>query len=269
MGVKEINSRYRVKSSLGKLNNSKQGNFKFKSISESTHKFDEKKYRRLYTLGRDNSGKTYDDYLEFVQSEFGGYLDPQTLHFIDIAKNADDFVKMIRPFKENVAIRGLSGSECLPKKPGAKNEVIKRRISKILAESVDPNDIDKMVRGYLYAALFTSDDDNDIPLERSYDVSDIDVDDRRRVEADCKVFLATITSAGLLDDYVRAYNDDMSTAMDQLGHDFWMTRNGHGVGFWDRTELRDDDLGEKLTKIADKFGEQYLYVGDDDVLYIQ
>lgn len=31
----------------------------------------------------------------------------------------------------------------------------------------------------------------------------------------------------------------------QLGHDLWFTRNGHGVGFWDRPEI----YGETNAKI--------------------
>ena len=50
----------------------------------------------------------------------------------------------------------------------------------------------------------------------------------------------------------------------QAGHDFWLTRNHHGVGFWDR------DLGsrgEALTKFADAYGETSIYRGDDGKLY--
>jgi hypothetical protein len=27
---------------------------------------------------------------------------------------------------------------------------------------------------------------------------------------------------------------------EQLGHDLWLTRNGHGAGFWDRKEIYND-----------------------------
>lgn len=52
----------------------------------------------------------------------------------------------------------------------------------------------------------------------------------------------------------------------KIGHDFWLTRNGHGSGFFDGDY--DDDIGEALTDIAQSFGEAYLYLGDDDKLYI-
>lgn len=50
----------------------------------------------------------------------------------------------------------------------------------------------------------------------------------------------------------------------QIGHDLWLTRNGHGAGFWDR------GLGEKgeiLTKLASDMGPKEIYVGDDGLVY--
>lgn len=43
---------------------------------------------------------------------------------------------------------------------------------------------------------------------------------------------------------------------DQNGHDFWLTRNGHGTGFWDRGYP--DEIGDALTDAAHSFGEVYL-----------
>lgn len=49
----------------------------------------------------------------------------------------------------------------------------------------------------------------------------------------------------------------------QYGHDFWLTRNGHGAGFWDRRELEANELGERLTKLSKEFPE-YDLVGDGE-----
>ena len=47
----------------------------------------------------------------------------------------------------------------------------------------------------------------------------------------------------------------------QIGHDLWLTRNGHGAGFWDRTTFIDDqDLLDRLSDAARKLGEAYVYV---------
>jgi len=50
----------------------------------------------------------------------------------------------------------------------------------------------------------------------------------------------------------------------QVGHDLWLTRNGHGAGFWDRGL---GELGDKLTIIAKSMGEKHLYRGDDEKIY--
>jgi hypothetical protein len=50
----------------------------------------------------------------------------------------------------------------------------------------------------------------------------------------------------------------------QAGHDFWLTRNHHGAGFWDRGL---GALGERLTVSANASGEVWLYIGDDGKVY--
>ncbi len=51
---------------------------------------------------------------------------------------------------------------------------------------------------------------------------------------------------------------------EQAGHDFWLTRNGHGAGFWDRGL---GALGERLSKESKPYGSCDLYVGDDGQIY--
>ena len=51
----------------------------------------------------------------------------------------------------------------------------------------------------------------------------------------------------------------------QNGTDFWFTRNGHGVGFWDRGYPT--EISKPLTKAAHSFGELCPYVGDDGLIY--
>jgi hypothetical protein len=50
-------------------------------------------------------------------------------------------------------------------------------------------------------------------------------------------------------------------------HDFWLTRNGHGAGFWDGDWP--DEVGRKLTALSKEFGEQWHYVGDDGLIYLE
>lgn len=89
----------------------------------------------------------------------------------------------------------------------------------------------------------------------------------------------------LADDFEEAFYDDLddflSTARvahliglgetiwkpGQVGHDFWLTRNGHGAGFWDRAVYgRLRRIGEELTDLCKPYGTVGLYVDDDGYL---
>ena len=72
--------------------------------------------------------------------------------------------------------------------------------------------------------------------------------DYERAVTDCLAFLHRVESAGI---------DTYEMNPEQIGHDFWLTRNGHGSGFWDRPEVYGDDNAEKLSDIARAFGEYY------------
>lgn len=56
---------------------------------------------------------------------------------------------------------------------------------------------------------------------------------------------------------------------EQVGHDFMLTRNGHGAGFWDRGL---GAVGDRLTEGTKPYGEYTLFVaerpGDGGELYL-
>lgn len=56
--------------------------------------------------------------------------------------------------------------------------------------------------------------------------------------------------------------------MARAGHDFWLTRNHHGAGFWDRTELDEGALGALLTAFAHTFPAADAYEGDDGLIHL-
>jgi len=62
----------------------------------------------------------------------------------------------------------------------------------------------------------------------------------------------------------RAYSEDGMDAAHQ-GHDFWLTRNGHGAGYWDGDY---PTTGDELTEAAEAFGESNLYIGDDRQIHL-
>lgn len=51
-----------------------------------------------------------------------------------------------------------------------------------------------------------------------------------------------------------------------VAHDFWLTRNHHGAGFWDGDYP--EPIATQLTNLAHGFGECNLYVGDDGLIYL-
>lgn len=53
------------------------------------------------------------------------------------------------------------------------------------------------------------------------------------------------------------------TAIEQAGHDFWLTRNGHGSGFLDRPEGFYYGYQGFFTLISEVFGCVDIYIGDD------
>jgi hypothetical protein len=116
--------------------------------------------------------------------------------------------------------------------------------------------INEALPSYLESAFWTSTGENDTPLDARYDYHDLDDDD---LEA-CRLELQAFCIAGWRTLH-RA-----KVEPEQCGHDFWLTRNRHGVGFWDRGLGAD---GDALTALSEMFGAQNLYVGDDDRVYLE
>jgi hypothetical protein len=130
--------------------------------------------------------------------------------------------------------------------------------------TVNGIEIDHFTRGYLIAALWSSNDESGSPLDSSYGLEDIHPDSLKGALEDCKDFQDR--NADDLQQYeqLRAEKDSIKesgdTWMDYAGHDFWLTRNGHGAGFWDRSI---GEVGERLSNSSKAYGEAYVYVGDD------
>jgi hypothetical protein len=57
-------------------------------------------------------------------------------------------------------------------------------------------------------------------------------------------------------------NSDLSPR--QLGHDLWLTRNGHGSGFWCRTEVYGEDNAKLFTRLACAVGEHHVNFQEND-----
>ena len=114
--------------------------------------------------------------------------------------------------------------------------------------------LDDFVFGYIRAALWLSSDEYGEPLDRDFTIDNFSDEAIAQAIEDCERFQDENA-----DDLYDVGNEA------QNGHDFWLTRNGHGAGFRDRDY---GAVGERLSLAARAFGEANLYVGDDGLLYL-
>lgn len=108
------------------------------------------------------------------------------------------------------------------------------------------------IRAYLTAALFEGTDDDGESLEFRFSVDQLHPSVLDRAASDCAEF--TSAAASLIDDN-----------QTKAAHDFLLTRNRAGAGFWDGDWPA--AIGKRLTAIAQRFAPLELYVGDDGLIH--
>lgn len=131
---------------------------------------------------------------------------------------------------------------------------------------------DEFTAGYITCALWASSDNADDsggqPLDANYSEADIAPETLARMVADCAEFQAD-NAGTLATAYGFAASARRTTAgmykPANAGHDFWLTRNGHGAGFWDRDF---GAAGDALAAAAKSYGTADLEVGDDKKIYL-
>jgi hypothetical protein len=108
--------------------------------------------------------------------------------------------------------------------------------------------IDSFTEHYLICALWSSVDNQDNPMDDNFSLEDLSKEAVIKAKKDCESFQDQ--AASMLDSWDN----------EQAGHDFWLTRNGHGTGFWDRENMQ---FTKELTELSKKFGQCEAYIGDD------
>lgn len=132
---------------------------------------------------------------------------------------------------------------------------------------MEPNEA--FFRSYVEAALWSSTDDEGEPLDRNFDRDDIGEATLAAMRADCEKFYAANSDAIHCDEaptaepWQGAGIPSREAAM--AGHDFWITRCGHGAGFWDGDWP--EPFASQLDSAASAFGNVDLYIGDDGKIY--
>lgn len=132
--------------------------------------------------------------------------------------------------------------------------------------------VSEYIRTMLWAETDNSTESGGSPLDDNCDADNLSQSAVTRIYHDCFVFLE---KAGDLITFAESSleNPHPCDSWGYAAHDFWLTRNGHGCGFWDGdwrvTSTDDPDLiADQLTKIAKSFGECNVEVGDDGKLYL-
>ena len=113
--------------------------------------------------------------------------------------------------------------------------------------------LDNLVNSYLHTAIWVADDDGN-----GYDFTK---KDKAIAKQDCQLFIDKVREEFTADEanaIITYQGQDVTTL---AGHDFYLTRNGHGAGFFDKevyNELATNGC-DRLTEIASKFGSATCY----------
>lgn len=124
--------------------------------------------------------------------------------------------------------------------------------------------------------LWSSTADDGTPLDRDYSAHDIHPPHLARLEAEFDAFseaadaaLEAAMAAGAMppwfDPEEHGLEDLGPSHDDALEHDYVLTRNHHGAGFWDGDWSA---LGDALTAAAQSLPELEPYAGDDGAIYL-
>lgn len=112
---------------------------------------------------------------------------------------------------------------------------------------------DREVDQYLETALWAETDERQEPLDATYTIHDFSEETRERARAEMEVFRSEA------DRVLQSLEDDAHPTVDMRDwpYHFWLNRNGHGTGFWDREELY-GPAADALAELAERAGERHV-----------
>lgn len=125
-------------------------------------------------------------------------------------------------------------------------------------------DLNAMVAGYLACAIWSSGNAEETDELYGFDADDFSDAARKQAYALCLQFATD--NATPLQAYIDHIRHPENSPSSMAGHDLWLTRNGHGTGFWDRNA---GYAGSLLTDAAKKLGEMHVWVDEDSELYFE
>jgi hypothetical protein len=103
---------------------------------------------------------------------------------------------------------------------------------------MNDQNLDYIIAGFEEAIVFTETQDGE-------ELSDMTRDNAKEF---CQRFYESHTA--LVDAYAKliARHTHYRESYEKIGHDLWLTNQGHGAGFWDRNI--DKDMEDKLTSLC-------------------
>lgn len=127
-------------------------------------------------------------------------------------------------------------------------------------DSVPTAFIETAIADYIECAMWSSlhypdpgQDSEPVPLDSVADNDDLSDELVEHVREDVTAFVTA------------NWADVQSLDAGQVGHDFWLTRSGHGAGFWDRGL---GELGDRLTSASKTYGNEDWEIGDDGQIHV-
>lgn len=112
--------------------------------------------------------------------------------------------------------------------------------------------LEQFVKSYLAAAAWCTVDSHE-------ENDEFTKDSILKAQRDCNAFIICIQ---------RSFTESRAKELLSLevnkdgicitAHDFWLTRNRHGSGFWDKAEIYGKEDAATLTDLAHKFNEEYV-----------
>ncbi len=114
------------------------------------------------------------------------------------------------------------------------------KVAKALMKVAAQSFLDAYMETALWSSTDESDESGGEPMDKNYTVSDITSETKDKMAADCERFQSenaeNLTASGL--------SDDMA------GYCFWLSRNGSGVGFFDR-DAKDETAQTALDELQE------------------
>jgi hypothetical protein len=121
--------------------------------------------------------------------------------------------------------------------------------------SISDDKAREVIKGAQACAVWTTtDDDGD-----TCDHCELSSEAESEIADDCVSFIQSIPARELVD-YAEIATPIDGSIWELLGFDFWLTRNGHGAGLWDRGY---GELGEKLSEHARAAGGRDTLLNDE------